>query len=366
MKSQPFGLPTLIRINSTTGEFVSLSSVAMSSEKGSGKTGKEICLTCLVHEPNKDLPCSHPVCCQCLSEMNERKEVKCPKCHACWESVEQVGVKEERSDSEQAVGDTGKELRTSLKGENEDQPKCSEHLRDIVHWCENCKKVACTRCVSTTHKRHALCDVEESTDELKMFMSDSASEISDLSKECQRRVHARIACAKEKESEQEEEITKHQWAIEKLKLEIKKHHQEIDRHQQEQVKLQNFEEELNEKKLPIIETRNKVRAAEQICQSADSASMITFVIYAEKMKKEFISVKQVFDQSLRQMEEELLVQISDVKWLMTEKDLEEYEVSFLSSILLLSCSVRCQITIHLCLIHIEANGSYYNMCTFIE
>ena len=336
----------------------------MISDEGSSKTGKEICLTCLVHEPNKDLPCSHPVCCQCFSEMNERKEVKCPKCHASWESVEQVGVKVKGSESGQAVGDTGKELGTSLKGENKDQPKCSEHKRDIVHWCENCKKVACSRCVSTTHKGHTFSAVEESTDEMKIFMSDCTSKISDLSKGCQRRVDATIVRTKEKKKEQEEKITKHQRAIEKLKHEIKKHHQEVDRHQQEQVKLQKFEEELNEKKLPIIEAENKVRAAEQICQSADSASMITFVMNAEKMEKEFISAKEAFDQSLRQMKKEFLEQISDISWLITEEDLrndEEYQVSFLSSILLLSSVVRCQITIHICLIHVEANGNYFDM-----
>ena len=311
----------------------------MISDEGSSKAVKEICMKCSVHEPNKDLPCSHPVCFQCLSEMNERKEVKCLKCHASWESVEQVEVKVKRSESEQAVGDTGKELRTSLNGENEDQPKCSEHLRDITLWCENCKKVACLRCVSTTHKGHNLSDVEEFTNDMKILINDFTSEISDLSKGCQRRVDATIVLTKEKKQEQEEEITKHQRAIEKLKQEIKKHRQEINRHQQEQVKLQKFEEELNERKLPIIAAESRVRAAEQICQSADSASVITFVMNAEKMEKEFLSVKEAFDQSLRQMKEVFLEQISDINWLITEEDLrndEEYQVSVVSSILLLS------------------------------
>ena len=338
----------------------------MISDQGSSKTVKKICLTCLVHEPNKDLPCSHPVCCQCLSEMNQRKEVKCKclKCHASWESVEQVGVKVKRSESGQAVGDTRKELRTSLKGENEVQPKCSEHLRDITLWCENCKKVACLRCVSSTHKGHTFSDAEESTDEMKILMSDCTSKISDMSKGCQRRVDATIVCTEEKKKELKEKITKHQRAIEKLKREIKKHHKEIDQHQQEQVKLQKFQEELNEKKLPIIEAENRVRVAEQICQSADSASMVTFVMNAEKMEKEFLSAKEAFDQSLTQMNWEFLEQISDINWLITEEDLrndEVYQVSFLSSILLLSSDVRCQITIHLCLIHIEANGNYFDV-----
>ena len=296
--------------------------------------------------------------------MNERKEVKCPKCHASWESVEQVGVKRKRSESGQAVEDAGKKLRISLTGENEDQPKCSEHQRDIVYWCENCKKVACSRCVLTTHKGHTFSAVEESTDEMKTFMSDCTSKISDLSKGCQRRVDATIFRTKEKKKEKAEEITEHHRAIEKLKQEIKKHHQDIDRHQQEQVKLQKFEEELNEKKLPIIEAENKLRVDEQICQSADSASMITFVMNAEKMEKEFISAKDAFDQSLKQMKEEFHEQISDINWLITEEDFwndEEYQVSFLSSILLLSSVVRCQITIHLCLIHVEANGNYFDV-----
>lgn len=134
------------------------------------------------------LPCGHSFCSTCLSTIIlQAKEPKCPLCLKfiqykfvyeipCNFSLKQV--------AENYQGNNETSSSSSITSTSFDDSKCSVHKLPQTHYCEDCRKFLCSKCISNDHKVSSSCSHEpmEITEVFKVKMSQCHVTSADLNK----------------------------------------------------------------------------------------------------------------------------------------------------------------------------------------
>ena len=137
----------------------------MNSDKVWIKRSKTICRSCMERNPDTLLQCGHKdLCRQCLSDMIDKQDIKCPRCHKTWKTAE-IALAESSSEADSKTA----EIQKSIAQEPAEN-KCLEHQKDVIHWCTNCTRPVCSRCATTSHRGHIFNDLEESAAEVRDFV----------------------------------------------------------------------------------------------------------------------------------------------------------------------------------------------------
>ena len=186
--------------------------------------------------------------------------------------------------------------------------KCEKHQEDILMWCNKCKDFICLTCLPY-HNGHTLIAVEKSSEIIKTDFKNFTSEMVHDSKLVQKRFNDMMYYPQEKMEMEEKYIKEHQQQIVTWKSKIFDSEKQIIVRKKEKNRLERMKRGFYEKKVPMIEFESQVKAINHACTTGGSDSIISTAIKAMKMKKEFETMKQAFDQSWtdhwQKVEEEL-------------------------------------------------------------
>ncbi|XP_071804769.1 uncharacterized protein [Asterias amurensis] len=138
----------------------------------------------------KLLECSHSFCLECLQQLRKNSpsttRLPCPVCTqetlinengiddlktnlTVLSLIEAIETKETRLKQQQ-----GKQVPSQ-----EFVSKCSKHTgKDLIMYCETCKKLICTTCITKEHSKHPAIELNEASDKSKQHASELLEKIS--------------------------------------------------------------------------------------------------------------------------------------------------------------------------------------------
>ncbi|XP_071803968.1 uncharacterized protein [Asterias amurensis] len=132
----------------------------------------------------KLLECSHSFCHKCLQQLREKgpstTRLSCPVCR------QETLLKQNDIDGLKAdfktlsLIEAFEKQETQLKQllEKEFVTKCSKHTdKDLIMFCNSCKKLICTTCISKDHQSHSLIEINEASDKCKQSATELVAEL---------------------------------------------------------------------------------------------------------------------------------------------------------------------------------------------
>ncbi|XP_071804494.1 uncharacterized protein [Asterias amurensis] len=132
----------------------------------------------------KLLECSHSFCLECLQQLRENRSsttrLSCPVCRK-ETLLKQNGIDGLKADFKtssliEAIEKQEIQLKQLL--EKEVVTKCSKHTdKDLTMFCNNCKKLICTTCISKDHQSHSLIEINKASDKCKQSATELAAEL---------------------------------------------------------------------------------------------------------------------------------------------------------------------------------------------
>ncbi|XP_071804532.1 uncharacterized protein [Asterias amurensis] len=137
----------------------------------------------------KLLECSHSFCLECLQQLRQNSpsatRLSCPECRKktllkengidglktdfkTISLIEAIETKETRLKQQQ-----GKQVPSQ-----EFVSKCSKHTgKDLIMYCETCKKLICTTCIAKDHRMHSVIELNEASDKSKQHATELLAEV---------------------------------------------------------------------------------------------------------------------------------------------------------------------------------------------
>ena len=132
----------------------------------------------------KLLECSHSFCHKCLQQLREKgpstTRLSCPNCR------QETLLKENGIDGLKADFKTLSLIEAFEKQETQLKQlpgkelvtKCSKHTdKDLIMFCNNCKKLVCTTCISKDHQTYYLIEIHEASDKCKQSATELRAEL---------------------------------------------------------------------------------------------------------------------------------------------------------------------------------------------
>ncbi|XP_033640223.1 tripartite motif-containing protein 3-like [Asterias rubens] len=137
----------------------------------------------------KLLECSHSFCLECLQQLRQNSpsttRLSCPVCR------KETLLKENSIDGLKtdfktiSLIEAIETKETQLKQQQEKQvpsqefvSKCSKHTgKDLILYCETCKKLICTTCIAKDHRMHPVIELNEASDKSKQHASELLAEV---------------------------------------------------------------------------------------------------------------------------------------------------------------------------------------------
>ena len=251
----------------------------MNSDKVWIKRSKTVCKSCMERKPDKLLQCGHKVLCrQCLSDMIDKQDIKCPRCHKTWKTAE-IALAESSSEADSKTAEIQKSIA------QEPAEKCLEHQKDVALWCTECSTAACLRCVSTTHRGHSLNDLEESAAEVRDFVGVKSTGNVTSAKV----VHLRIDRA----------VSHSENGIKEKKEKIRKMQMEVEEEEKKVTVLKNMKSQIGK-----IETRAEVIG--QLVTTGNTDIVTKMALKITATLKDFEANKAASDKSLDEYWQEVV------------------------------------------------------------
>ncbi|XP_071803976.1 uncharacterized protein [Asterias amurensis] len=132
----------------------------------------------------KLLECSHSFCLECLQQLREKgpstTRLSCPVCRL-ETLLKENGIDGLKADFKTlSLIEAIEKQETQLKQlpEKEFVTKCSKHTgKDVIMFCNSCKKLVCTTCISKDHQSHSLIETSEASDKCKQSATELVAEL---------------------------------------------------------------------------------------------------------------------------------------------------------------------------------------------
>ncbi|XP_071804622.1 uncharacterized protein [Asterias amurensis] len=140
-------------------------------------------------EQPKLLECSHSFCLECLQQLRQNSpsttRLSCPVCRQ-ETLINENGIDDLKTNflALSLIGSIETQ-ETRLKQQQGKQvcsqefvSKCSKHTgKDLIMYCETCKKLICTTCIAKDHKMHPAIELNEASDKSKQHASELLAEV---------------------------------------------------------------------------------------------------------------------------------------------------------------------------------------------
>ncbi|XP_071803860.1 uncharacterized protein [Asterias amurensis] len=135
-------------------------------------------------EQPKLLECSHSFCYKCLQQLRQNSpsttRLSCPVCRQ-ETLLKQNGIEGLKADFKTlSLIEAFEKQETQLKQlpGKELVTKCSKHTdKDLIMFCNSCKKLVCTTCISKDHQTHPLIEINEASDKCKQHATELLAEV---------------------------------------------------------------------------------------------------------------------------------------------------------------------------------------------
>ncbi|XP_071803849.1 uncharacterized protein [Asterias amurensis] len=137
----------------------------------------------------KLLECSHSFCIECLQQLRQNSQsttrLSCPVCRQ-ETLLKENGIDGLKTDFKtMSLIEAIETKETRLKQQQEKQvpsqefvSKCSKHTgKDLIMYCETCKKLICTTCIAKDHRTHPVIELSEASDKSKQHASELLAEV---------------------------------------------------------------------------------------------------------------------------------------------------------------------------------------------
>ncbi|XP_071803859.1 uncharacterized protein [Asterias amurensis] len=132
----------------------------------------------------KLLECSHSFCLECLQQLRQNSpsttRLSCPVCRQ-ETLLKQNGIEGLKADFKTlSLIEAFEKQETQLKQlpVKELVTKCSKHTdKDLIMFCNSCKKLICTTCISKDHQTHSLIEINEASDKSKQHATELLAEV---------------------------------------------------------------------------------------------------------------------------------------------------------------------------------------------
>ncbi|XP_071803853.1 uncharacterized protein [Asterias amurensis] len=146
-----------------------------------------ICSGCF--KQPKLLECSHSFCLECLQQLRQNSpsttRLSCPVCRQ-ETLLNENGIDELKTNlTVLSLKEEIETQETQLKQQQEKPvhsqelvSKCSKHAgKDLVLYCETCKKLICTTCIAKDHRTHPVIELNEASDKSKQHATELLAEV---------------------------------------------------------------------------------------------------------------------------------------------------------------------------------------------
>jgi len=120
-----------------------------------------ICSLCNKNTTNQKLGCKHEFCSQCIRQLEEAKNFKCPLCKKLFSDGRSQAIDE-------ILANKIKEEKEQLEVQN---IFCKDHLMLFTCWCKDCMDITCYKCLLAQHKTHDVESIDESV-HMRDFITD--------------------------------------------------------------------------------------------------------------------------------------------------------------------------------------------------
>ncbi|XP_071803854.1 uncharacterized protein [Asterias amurensis] len=137
----------------------------------------------------KLLECSHSFCLECLQQLRQNSpsttRLSCPVCRQ-ETLLNENGIDELKTNlTVLSLKEEIETQETQLKQQQEKPvhsqelvSKCSKHAgKDLVLYCETCKKLICTTCIAKDHRMHPVIELNEASDKSKQHATELLAEV---------------------------------------------------------------------------------------------------------------------------------------------------------------------------------------------
>ncbi|XP_071803969.1 uncharacterized protein [Asterias amurensis] len=137
----------------------------------------------------KLLKCSHSFCLECLQQLRQNSpsttRLPCPVCRNKT-LLKKNGIDGLKTDFKTiSLIEAIETKETRLKQQQQKQvpsqefvSKCSKHTgKDLIMYCETCKKLICTTCIAKDHRMHSVIELNEASDKSKQHATELLAEV---------------------------------------------------------------------------------------------------------------------------------------------------------------------------------------------
>ena len=108
--------------------------------------------------PELKLPCkAHSFCKMCVVRIELHEDKKCPNCRHEW--TESIVDPAYLALAELAFGNKQEKVCFAFK---EKEVFCNDHDNMVLFWCQDCRDLLCTSCVTSTHRNHDFLTLQDS------------------------------------------------------------------------------------------------------------------------------------------------------------------------------------------------------------